>query len=216
MLSASMMSRGLARGIGQKLLSCPPRPSRVSRVAYSSGVTVAELLQQCDEQPYKPYKPEQLSIEDRLAITDLVNRFDHTINMQQQHTLGELFVSDAEVHHPGGTAKGASEVVDFFLACAPLSRGNRHLTVNTILDATAPPAAANGNGKVPAPRTARATSYRLLHRASNPPLLLASGTILDDLVWCEEDQRWRFVCRRFIMDPPAAAGDAQQRALQQQ
>jgi hypothetical protein len=117
-------------------------------------------------------------------------------------------------HRDQGVVKGAANVAAHFVSFAPMARGNRHLTLNTILhDGAGAHAAANG---APAPRTARASSYRLLHRASSPPVLLASGTIEDELAWCEEERRWRFSRREFVMDPPAAAGGVQQRVVEQQ
>jgi hypothetical protein len=74
-----------------------------------------------------------------------------------------------------------------------MARGNRHLTCNLVIDAAAPGG-----------RAARASAYRLLHRAANPPALLASGTIEDEVVKSDADGRWRFARRRFVMDPPAA------------
>ncbi|KAI8477022.1 MAG: FIST N domain-containing protein [Monoraphidium minutum] len=131
--------------------------------------------------------------------------FDHLINQGQQQALGDLFASDAEVHHPKGVTKGAGSLVDYFIACRPMAQGNRHLTLNILLhDIDAAAAAGAGEPGAPPPRrTARASSYRLLHRASNPPALLASGTIEDEFVM-EEGGGWRFARRRFVMDPPAA------------
>jgi hypothetical protein len=104
---------------------------------------------------------------------------------------------------------GVEELTAYFKACEPLARGNRHLTCNVVIEAVAP----GGNGE---PTAARAFAYRLLHRATNPPALLASGTIEDELVKSTADGRWRFAWRRFMMDPPAGGSEAQQRALQQQ
>lgn len=105
-----------------------------------------------------------------------------------------MFAADAEVHHPKGSVRGADNLVEYFKAMAPLAAGNRHLTLNLVVEA----ARAGGRG-------ARARAYRLLHRASSPPALLASGTIEDEFVKGEADGRWRFARRRFVMDPPAAA-----------
>lgn len=97
--------------------------------------------------------------------------------------------------------KGPEQLVSYFISCQPLARGNRHLTLN-ILFQDAPPGAPDNGGA--AARTARASSYRLLHRASNPTALVASGTIEDEFVWSEEGRRWQFLRRFFAMDPPAA------------
>ena len=113
-----------------------------------------------------------------------------------------------------GMVKGPEQLVSTFVSCQPLARGNRHLTHNMFFH-DAPGAAAAGAAPAAA-RTARASSYRLLHRASNPPAVLATGTIEDDFVWSEEGRRWQFLRRQFVMDPPAMAPEAQQRALQQQ
>lgn len=125
-------------------------------------------------------------------------RFDAAINSGQQHALGQFFADDAEVHHPRGVVAGADALLDYFRACEPLARGNRHLTCNVVVEPS--PDGAAGR--------ARAFAYRLLHRAANPPVLLASGTIEDELVKSAKDGRWRFVRRRFVMDPPAATGGA--------
>lgn len=89
--------------------------------------------------------------------------------------------------------KGVDQLVAYFKAMEPMARGNRHLTLNLIIDSAAP-----GGG------AARVIAHRLLHRASAPPALLASGTIQDEVVKSPEDGRWRFAARRFTMDPPAA------------
>jgi hypothetical protein len=99
---------------------------------------------------------------------------------------------------PQGTVSGVEELTAYFKACEPLARGNRHLTCNVVIEAASP---ASGG----APAAARAFAYRILHRAASPPALLASGTIEDELVKSREDGRWRFVWRRFMMDPSAAA-----------
>jgi hypothetical protein len=54
-------------------------------------------------------------------------------------------------------------------------------------------------------RTARVSAYRLLHSASSPPRLLASGTIEDRLV--NLNGEWKFASRTFGIDPPAAQGN---------
>lgn len=94
-----------------------------------------------------------------------------------------------------GVVKGAEQLVAYFQAMAPLAQGNRHLTLNLIVE---------GGGAAGGAASARARACRLLHRAACPPALLASGVIEDELVKCGADGRWRFARRRFLMDPPAA------------
>jgi hypothetical protein len=62
--------------------------------------------------------------------------------------------------------------------------GNRHLTCNIVVEP---------DGL----RAAKVTAYRLLHKAQNPPLLLAAGVIEDKLV--NENGEWKFAVRNFIM-----------------
>ncbi|GBF93739.1 hypothetical protein Rsub_06071 [Raphidocelis subcapitata] len=150
-------------------------------------------------QPARPAPyPGVLSVEDRLDIMELCNRFDAAINNGQQQALGQFFADDAEVHHPKGVVAGVDALLSYFRACEPLARGNRHLTCNIVVE----PAPDGAAGR------ARASAYRLLHRAANPPALLASGTIEDELVKSAKDGRWRFARRRFVMDPPAAGAAA--------
>ena len=57
-------------------------------------------------------------------------------------------------------------------------------------------------GLDPLSRSLLTRSLFLLSQASSPPVLLATGTIADELV-LEEDGQWRFSLRKFAMDPPA-------------
>jgi hypothetical protein len=93
-----------------------------------------------------------------------------------------------QVHTPKASVKGSSNLAAYFKSTEPLARGNRHLTTNVLVDAH--------------PQGARTSSYRVLHKACTPPVLLATGTIED--VVSKKGGSWRFVSRRFLMDPPAA------------
>jgi len=102
-----------------------------------------------------------------------------------------------KLYTPKGTIKGGPGLVAFFKSVEPLARGNRHLTLNVIITDEAPAGVA--------PR-ARVSACRLLHRASNPPALLATGVIQDEVE--RRGGEWLFVSRRFVMDPPAEAAAA--------
>jgi hypothetical protein len=65
-----------------------------------------------------------------------------------------------------------------------VAAGNRHLTCNIVVEP---------DGL----RAAKVTAYRLLHKAQNPPVLLAAGIIEDRLV--NENGEWKFAVRNFIM-----------------
>jgi hypothetical protein len=95
-----------------------------------------------------------------------------------------------QLHTPKASVRGRSNLAAYFESTEPLARGNRHLTTNVLVE--------------PHQLGARASSYRILHRACVPPALVASGTI-EDLLARGEGGAWRFVSRRFAMDPPAAA-----------
>lgn len=129
-----------------------------------------------------------LSSEDKVAITELCYKFDHAINKHDLAAAVELFSPEGEVHSPKGVVKGASQLLQYFKMVEPLARGNRHVTLNTIVSP-------DKNG------TAKVASYRLLHKACNPPLIVAAGVIEDIVVF--ENEQWKFAERRFIMDPPA-------------
>lgn len=160
----------------------------------------------CYSTEHKHTHVDAITPEDHLAIIDLLYWFDKTLNDGNQHKLGQLFTGEAEVHHPKGKVKGVDQLVEYFKSCAPLARGNRHLTLHPMVE---PVPGAGGHA-------AYINSYRLLHRAAMPPVLLATGTIEDEVVKSKVDGRWRFLNRRFVMDPPSASAEQQQQALQQQ
>jgi hypothetical protein len=136
-----------------------------------------------------------LSADDRLAILDLVHRFDHAINQLDQAAAGAMFTAQGALHTPKGAMQGREAIVAYFKAVEHMAKGNRHLTSNVVIDEVDPAPTAS--------KTARAYSYRLLVKASAPTALVASGTIEDELTL--ENGHWRFASRKFLMDAPAAA-----------
>jgi hypothetical protein len=74
----------------------PPTPPHLTQQA--PRYTAAYSTLSSEQQQWGP--PDTLSAEDRFAILDLCHRFDLAINAGQQHTLGQFFTADAEVHHP--------------------------------------------------------------------------------------------------------------------
>lgn len=142
-----------------------------------------------------------LTADDKLDIMELCHKFDATINAGQQDKLGSFFAPEAEVITPAGQVKGLPAILEYFDRCRPLAQGKRHLTSNIIVEADGVNAA-------------RVSAYRILHAATNPPTLLAAGTIEDRLV--SVNGEWRFVQRKFLMDPPAAAAAPQQQQQQPQ
>lgn len=131
-----------------------------------------------------------LSTEDKLHIMELCHRFDRAVNMGELEKVSQCFTEKGLVQSPKGTVQGRQQLVEYFKSTRPLAEGNRHLTCNIIVE----PDGEQG---------AVATSYRILHKATNPPGLIASGIIEDKLV--QEDGEWKFAARVFVMDPPAKA-----------
>lgn len=85
---------------------------------------------------------------------------------------------------PIRTVKGVKPIMEYFNSVRPVAAGNRHLTCNIVVEADGV-------------RSAKVTAYRLLHKATNPPALLASGVIEDRLV--NVNGEWKFSERNFIM-----------------
>jgi len=130
-----------------------------------------------------------LSSDDKLDIMELCHKFDMTLNQGQQERLGTYFVDEAEVITPLATVKGVMPILEYFEKCRPIATGKRHLTCNIMVE----PDGVNA---------AKVTAYRILHVASNPPALVATGIIEDRLV--NVNGKWKFAQRNFIMDPPAS------------
>eukprot|EP00955_Chlamydomonas_euryale_P104158 365542-Chlamydomonas_euryale.AAC.44 len=140
-----------------------------------------------------------LSAEDRFEIVELCHRFDHAINRMDQAATGPMFASSASLITPKGPVEGRDAIVAFFTSVAPLAKGNRHLTVDIVVD---PAKMVSG---LP---SARAASYRLLITAVAPTSLVASGTIDDEFI--KENGTWKFVSRKFVMDAPSPDAIASQ------
>eukprot|EP00775_Hariotina_reticulata_P014334 gene14334-60_t len=110
-----------------------------------------------------------LSSDDKLDIMELCHKFDMTLNLGQQDRLGTFFVDEAEVITPLATVKGVKPILEYFEKCRPVAAGKRHLTCNIMVE-------------VDGVNTAKVTAYRILHAASSPPALVATGIIEDRLV----------------------------------
>jgi hypothetical protein len=110
-----------------------------------------------------------LSTEDKLNIMELCHRFDRAINLGDEAKVGNLFHENGSVISPKGTVVGREQLVEYFNTCKPLAKGNRHLTCDILVE----PDGEQG---------AVATSYRILHKATSPPALVATGIIEDKLV----------------------------------
>jgi hypothetical protein len=110
-----------------------------------------------------------LSTEDKLHIMELCHRFDRAVNMGELEKVSQCFTEKGLVQSPKGTVQGRQQLVEYFTSTRPFAEGNRHLTCNIIVE----PDGEQG---------AVATSYRILHKATNPPGLIASGIIEDKLV----------------------------------
>lgn len=130
-----------------------------------------------------------LNAEDKLEIMELCYRFDNAMNVSDSSMALDLFAKDAKLQSPKGTAVGHPALKEYLKAVEAMAKGNRHLTSNIMIE--------GGNER------AHASSYRILHKASAPPMLLATGTIEDTLV--KIDGEWKFQERRFYMDAPPPA-----------
>uniref|UniRef100_A0A7S0RF83 SnoaL-like domain-containing protein n=1 Tax=Chlamydomonas leiostraca TaxID=1034604 RepID=A0A7S0RF83_9CHLO len=179
MLLARGAARGAVKGCVQRSLLAPaPFPARQHGTRTSTVATA-------------------LTAEDRVNIMELCHRFDRAINQLDQAAAVALFLPEAKLHTPRGVVTGAPNILAFFKSVEPMARGNRHLTLNMVIDEA--PVTVDG-----AQACAHAHGYRMLHKAAAPPLLMATGLIEDVLVKTGEGQ-WRFAERKFIMDPPAEA-----------
>ncbi|WIA22084.1 hypothetical protein OEZ85_004427 [Tetradesmus obliquus] len=145
--------------------------------------------------PHFNHTSYELSTEDKFEIMEVCHRFDQVLNLGQQERLGSFFSSDAVVNIdmsnpkvPLRAVKGVQPILEYFQSVKQMAAGNRHLTCNIVVEP---------DGL----RAAKVTAYRLLHKAQNPPVLLAAGMIEDKLV--NENGEWKFAVRNFIMDPPA-------------
>lgn len=111
------------------------------------------------------------------------------INKLDPAATAPMFAKKAQLHNPKGTFHGVENIVAFLKSVEPMAKGNRHLTCDVVIDELEE-------------GLARASSYRMLIKASTPSALLLSGTIEDKVVY--EDGHWKFLERRFMIDPPAA------------
>lgn len=142
--------------------------SRCMRHIQLPHLTWVTCLQSLQVVRYRCSK-NSLSTEDKLHIMELCHRFDRAVNMGELEKVSQCFTDKGVVQSPKGTVQGRQQLVEYFKSTRPLAEGNRHLTCNIIVE----PDGEQG---------AVATSYRILHKATNPPGLIASGIIEDKLV----------------------------------
>ncbi len=127
-----------------------------------------------------------VSIEDHLAITELLSRYSHAIDRGAPEEFADLFTADGEWEGPGGTHRGRAQLIELIEAYRrhPDVASSRHWVSSTVID--------EEDGKV------RATSYSLcaaLSEDGQGVIAELIGRYHDELV--QVDGEWRFA-RRLI------------------
>jgi ketosteroid isomerase-like protein len=128
-----------------------------------------------------------LTVEDQLAIQQLVARYSHAIDGGDGPAYAGTFV-DAGVLDAGALQVEGNHALEQFATEFPNSvRSPRHVATNLVID---------GDG---ADATCRAY-VQLFAQVGEPPVhqVTASGTYLDTL--SKADGTWRFVRRTFVAD----------------
>lgn len=76
------------------------------------------------------YTSYELSTEDKLEITEMMNKFDMVLNLGQQERIGQFFSPDAVVNVDMGTTavpvkaiKGAEPIVEYFKSVRTMAAG---------------------------------------------------------------------------------------------
>jgi len=132
-----------------------------------------------------------LSIEDHLAIQQLVARYSHAIDSGDGRGWAETFVEDGVLDAGLLQLEGRDALRSFADSFPSSVRAPRHIATNLVIE---------GDGD-----TAQLRAYVQLYvLAGDPPRqeISASGTYTDTLV--KQDGQWRFVRRTFVNDSEAA------------
>jgi len=128
-----------------------------------------------------------LSLEDRLAIHELLARLDHAVDAQDWDAYLDHFVEEATMD-PGFAppVSGRAAIRGLLVATEGNTRGKRHVATNVVLD----PGAA---GEVVA------RSYLMVIEREELPKVVATAAIEDRLV--RRDGAWRVVAHVVRVDP---------------
>lgn len=122
-----------------------------------------------------------LTIEDRVAIQDLVARYNHAIDLGAAEDWAATFTSDGTFESRGEVHAGADALLAFARGFKERMAGARHWNNNLLIE---------GDGD-----EARATCYLQLWRGGE---LISKGTYVDTLR--RLDGAWRFTSRRVVRE----------------
>ena len=128
-----------------------------------------------------------LSIEDQLAIQQLVARYNHAIDSGDAEAYADTFTEDGVLDAGDLVLSGYEALYAFADSFAMTVRAPRHIASNLVID---------GDGD-----RAQLRAYVQLYGLDGVPPrqeVRASGIYTDTLV--KEDGRWRFVRRTFVND----------------
>ncbi len=131
-----------------------------------------------------------LSIEDQLAIQQLVARYNHAIDSGDARAYAEAFTADGVLDAGDLVLEGRDALYAFADSFAVTVRALRHVASNLVIE---------GEGN----RAELRAYVQLYGLAGEPPCqeVRASGIYADELV--KEGGRWRFVRRTFVDDAAA-------------
>jgi uncharacterized protein (TIGR02246 family) len=135
-----------------------------------------------------------LSIEDQLAIHQLVARYNHAIDSGDAPAYADTFTADGVLDAGDLVVEGRDALSTFAAAFSTSVRAPRHVASNVVVD---------GEGD----RAELRAYVQLFGLTGEPPRqeVRASGVYTDTLV--KEDGRWRFVRRTFVNDAAAPVTD---------
>jgi hypothetical protein len=102
------------------------------------------------------------------------------------------FAEDGELRSPLGNPNGRNELLDWFAGLGPPVPGLRHCSSSEVVDG-------NGDGDGGGGMVTMESIYLVIDTTHRPPVLLASGSYVDELV--RVDGRWRFARRTQTIDP---------------